>query len=145
MLKVYKEFEDALLPDKNNTSDAGWDLFAYEDRDIAPGERVEIPIGIRVVVEEGYWFTHAPRSGMAFKKNIIPSHVNVMDAYYTGDNSVLLYNRSNDFYSVKKGDKICQLLVFKVENATITEITKEELDSLSEGSRGSKGFGSSGN
>lgn len=144
MLHIYKEYEDAVIPTKNNDTDAGYDLYAYEDKLIKSGSRVEVSIGVRVVVERGYWFTHAPRSGLAFKSNIIPSHLNVMDSYYTGDNSVLLYNRSDNDYIVKKGDKICQLLVFKTEDLDINIISKEELNTLSEGNRGSDGFGSSG-
>lgn len=144
MLNIYKEYEDAIIPTKNNDTDAGYDLYAYEDKHIKPGERVEVKIGVRVIVEKGYWFTHAPRSGLAFKSNIVPSHLNVMDAYYTGDNSVLLYNRSDKEYIVTKGDKICQLLIFKTENLNINIITKNELDELSEGKRGDCGFGSSG-
>ncbi len=144
MIQVYKEFGDAMLPTKNNETDAGYDLYAYEDKIIPAGERAEVEIGVRVVLPKGYWFTHAPRSSMAFKYNVVPSHTNVMDAYYTGSNSVLLFNRGTEDYTVTRGDKICQLLIIKVEDLPISVISKDELDIITSGGRGEDGFGSSG-
>lgn len=143
-LKIYKDSNDAVIPTVNNSTDAGLDLYSIEEVVIKPNERKLVPIGLRIVCDKGWYYTFAPRSGMAFKSNIVPSHHNVMDAFYTGNCDVLMHNRSGEEYTIKKGDKFCQIILHEVPEIVIEVITKEELDVIAEGSRGDNGMGSSG-
>jgi dUTP pyrophosphatase len=143
-LFIRKHHPDAKMPTRSNPSDAGLDLYSVEEVTIEPGERKLVPVGINIVCDEGYFYSFAPRSSMAFKHNVIPSHFNVMDAFYTGDCSVLMHNRSDKKYTIQKGDKFCQIILHKVPEVEIVEIDDSKLEEIASNSRGDAGFGSSG-
>lgn len=138
-----KTSEYAKIPTKNNQTDAGYDLYSIEDIMIPAKERKVVQIGLKMMCSEGYYYTFAPRSGLAFKKNLIPSHYNVMDAYFTGDSSPLMFNRSDEDVYIKRGDRICQVLFKEVIDVEFEEVTQDFLDKVDR--RGENGFGSSGN
>ena len=141
-MKIYKEHSDALIPTKNCEFDAGWDVYAYQRAFIPSGERRIVEVGIRIIAPRGYYYTFAPRSGMAFKDNVIPSHHNVMDDGYTGECSVLMYNRGVKDYVIQKGDRFCQIVFYRVPIFEVELISKNELDEI-RSDRGEDGFGSS--
>lgn len=145
-IKFFKEDVDAVIPIKKRAQDAGIDLHSTKTVVIKAGERTLVPIGLRIILEDGYYYTFAPRSGLAFKSNIIPSHYNIMDSNYTGNCDVLMHNRSNEDYTIEKGDRFCQLMVHKVPITKLLEISKEEFDEIVDikSERGDNGFGSSG-
>lgn len=143
ILKFYKEHPDARIPERMRDGDAGMDLTSVETKTIKAGERELIEIGLRIICPYGYYYTYAPRSSMAFKYNVVPSHFNIMDSNYTGNTGVLMHNRSNKDYVVEKGDRIAQLIIQKVIPVENIEISKEEFESIIT-NRGKNGFGSSG-
>jgi dUTP pyrophosphatase len=151
-LQAFKLSPDAVLPTRNNTDDAGADIYALHDVFIPLGKTVKIETGIALNILPGEVGRLAGRSSMN-SKGIITAH-GVIDAGYSGDISVVLSNFSydKDFganpnhgpynqpgYQVKAGDKVAQLLV---EPVLIKNI--EEVDTLWTSVRSNRGFGSSG-
>lgn len=120
-------------------SDAGLDLYSTIDYVLKPFERKLIPTGIKVAIAEGYAGFVQPRSGLAINHGIsLVNTPGLIDAGYRGEIKAILINldSENDFV-IKKGDKICQLVILKVENANL--VFKEDLE---ESDRGEGGFGS---
>lgn len=135
--KVKKLSPNATLPTKSNPADAGIDIFTNESYTLQPGERHMFTTGIAVEFPEGFVALLWDRSGLGSKG--IHRLAGVIDAGYRGEWKVVLLNTTNEPFEIKKGDKIIQCLLQQFEP---TEIMEE--DSLSETSRGDKGFGSSG-
>ena len=143
VIKVIKTHDDAVLPAANNkeveTGDTGYDLTAVESRTIAPGSSDIIPVGLQLAyITPGYWFRIEPRSGLGFKHSLQP-HLGVIDNEYRGDLGVKLYNFNDVDYKVKKGDRLAQLVVYRLFKPIM-----KWADDVEETSRGDKGFGSSG-
>jgi|TARA_R100000501_G_C2617996_1_gene111481 dUTP pyrophosphatase len=143
MIKIYREHREAIFPTKAHVTDAGFDIYSIERRVLIPGQRALIQTGLRIIVPEDSYYTFAPRSSLAFKRNVIPSHHNVMDSGYRGNCAVLMYNRSSISYEIGKGDRFCQLIVYKVPYKLAEEISEDDLYGTS-GDRKDAGFGSSG-
>lgn len=142
-IKLIKTHKDAVLPAANNkepgTGDTGFDLVAVESATIQNCDSVVVPVGLTVAdITPGYWFRIEPRSGLGFKHNIQP-HLGVIDNGYRGDLGVKLYNFGKNTYTVNKGDKIAQLVVYPLLQP-VFEFTEE----ITGTARGAKGFGSSG-
>jgi dUTP pyrophosphatase len=137
-LKVKKLYADAVLPSYAHEGDAGMDIFAYEEKLIAPGERCVVGTGIAAAFPIGYVALVWDKSGLAIKKGI-KILGGVIDAGYRGEYKIGLLNTGKEPFEVKKGDKIAQVLIQKVERAAITEV-----DELDETARGEGGFGSTG-
>lgn len=138
VMRFAKTHEDAVLPRKNHSDDAGWDIFSVEDKIIASNSKEVINVGLRLAyLEPGYWIRVASRSGLSFKSGIL-AHPGVIDTGYRGDLGVLLYNHSDQPYEVKKGDRVAQIVVhFNID-------LDVEWGIIEESNRGEKGFGSSG-
>ena len=141
-VKFIKTHPDAQLPKANNseigTGDSGYDLVAVEDTSISRSGIV--PVGLTLAyIEEGFWFRIEPRSGLGFKHHLQPQ-LGVIDNGYRGDLGVKLYNFGHDPYSVKKGDRIAQFVVYPLIHPQC-----EWVDEITDSKRGDKGFGSSGN
>ena len=121
--------------------DAGADLSTAIDFTIGPGERKLIPTGISIALPDGYAAFVHPRSGLAIKYGV--SMVNTpgtIDAGYRGELQVILINHDlTQSASFKKGDRIAQLVIQKVERAEFVEVTQ-----LPGSQRASGGFGSTG-
>jgi len=127
-------------PKYAHPGDAGLDLYSTIDCVLKPFERKLIPTGIKIELPEGYAGFVQPRSGLAINNGIsLVNTPGLIDSGYRGEIKAILINLDpkNDFV-IKKGDKICQLVILKVENVNL--IFK---DNLSETSRGEGGFGSS--
>ena len=128
------------LPTRATAHSAGMDLVAAVDVTIAPRERTLVPTGLKVAVPEGYELQLRPRSGLALKHGIsLPNTPATIDADYRGELQVILINLGTDSFAVKRGDRIAQMLVQKVEPVRFREV-----DVLPESGRGSGGFGSTG-
>ena len=128
-------------PQYAHTGDAGIDLYSAVDCELKPFERKKIPTGIKVSIPEGYAGFLQPRSGMAFKSGIgMVNAPGLIDSGYRGEICAILinYDPHNTFY-IKKSDKICQMVVKKVEDVNI-KIVEE----LNKSTRGEGGFGSTG-
>ena len=129
------------LPAYARVGDAGADLHSAIDLTLAPGERAMVPTGLAIALPDGHAAFVHPRSGLAIKHGL--SMVNTpgtIDAGYRGEISVLLINHDpSESIDIKRGDRIAQLIIQKVEQAAFVEA-----DELPDSSRGSGGFGSTG-
>ena len=129
------------LPSYAKAGDAGADLATRIDFTINPGERMLVPTGISIALPNGYVALVHPRSGLAIKHGI--SMVNTpgtVDAGYRGELQVILINHDlTQPVSFKKGDRIAQLVIQKVERADIVEVSD-----LPGSDRAAGGFGSTG-
>ncbi|HET7397373.1 MAG TPA: dUTP diphosphatase [Intrasporangium sp.] len=129
------------LPAYAHAGDAGADLLARQDVTIAPGHRVLVPTGVALALPEGYaGFVH-PRSGLAARHGIgIVNAPGTVDAGYRGEVLVNLVNHDPaEPFTVRRGDRIAQLVVQRVARARFVEA-----DSLDPTSRGDTGHGSTG-
>ncbi|MEY4314195.1 MAG: dUTP diphosphatase [Actinobacteria bacterium] len=129
------------LPTYAKAGDAGADLATRIDFTIKPGERMLIPTGISIALPNGFVALVHPRSGLAIKHGI--SMVNTpgtVDAGFRGELQVILINHDlTESVSFKKGDRIAQLVIQKVERADFIEV-----EQLPGSERSSGGFGSTG-
>ena len=129
------------LPDYAQPGDAGADLRSAIDVSLAPGERAMVPTGVAIALPEGFAAFVHPRSGLAIRHGL--SMVNApgtIDAGYRGEISVLLINHDrSEPITIRRGDRIAQLVVHRVETAVFVEV-----DGLPESVRGAGGFGSTG-
>ena len=143
MLEIKIKLLDKTLPMPYyaHETDAGMDLYSSIDCLIKPYERKLVPTGIKISIPEGYAGFIQPRSGLAIKKGIgIINSPGLIDPGYRGEICIILINfdKANDFI-INKGDKICQLVIQKVEKALLVET-----DNLDDTERGENGFGSTG-
>ena len=131
--------ESVPLPSYAKAGDAGADLATRIDFTIKPGERMLVPTGISIALPNGYVALVHPRSGLAIKHGI--SMVNTpgtVDAGYRGELQVILINHDlTQPVSFKKGDRIAQLVIQKVERAQFVEV-----ENLPGSERSADGFGS---
>ena len=129
------------IPSYAKAGDAGADLATRIDFTIQPGERMLVPTGISIALPNGYVALVHPRSGLAIKHGI--SMVNTpgtVDAGYRGELQVILINHDlTQPVSFKKGDRIAQLVIQKVEHAQFVEV-----ENLPGSERSADGFGSTG-
>lgn len=129
------------LPAYANGGDAGADLTTTVDFTLAPGERQLVPTGIAIALPDGYVALVHPRSGLAIKHGItLVNAPGTVDAGYRGEIQCILINHdTHESLSFKKGDRIAQLVIQKVERALFVEVSK-----LPGSGRGVAGFGSTG-
>ena len=107
---------------------------------LAPGERVLIPAGISIAVPPGYEAQVRPRSGLALRHGIVlPNAPGTIDSDYRGELKVILCNLGGEAFTVRRGDRIAQLVI-----APVVSAEWEERLSLEETQRADGGFGHSG-
>jgi len=132
--------KDAKLPTYATFGDAGADLYSTEEIIIEAQDHVMVGTGISMAIPQGFVGLVHPRSGLAAKNGItVLNAPGTIDAGYRGEIKVILVNHTNIAYMVKKGDKIAQLIIQKVEHAFFEPV--QELDTTN---RGAGGFGSTG-
>ncbi|MER5622552.1 dUTP diphosphatase [Streptosporangium sp. NPDC002544] len=134
---------DADLPPPSyaHPGDAGADLHAAEDVELLPGERAVVGTGLAIALPDGYAAFVHPRSGLAAKYGVtLVNAPGTVDAGYRGEIRVTLLNTdTKDTVRLRRGDRIAQLVIQKVERAAFLEV-----DRLSGSARGADGFGSTG-
>ena len=133
---------DLPLPSYAHLGDAGADLHAREDAVLrAGGGRALVPTGIAIAIPLGWAGFVLPRSGLAFKHGVTCLNTpGLIDAGYRDELKCLLVNTDpTSDYEVKRGDRIAQLVLQRVEAATFVET-----DDLGASPRGTGGFGSTG-
>lgn len=133
---------DLPLPAQQHDHDAGFDLHAREDVELAPGGgRAIVPTGLAVAIPVGCAGFVLPRSGLALKHGITCLNTpGLIDPQYRGELKVLLVNTDPaEAYTVHRGDRIAQLVVQRVE-----QVQWREVDALDETTRDAYGFGSTG-
>ena|SRR5699024_1903652 len=143
-INIKKLHPDAIIPTRSYPTDSGLDLYALEDTTIPDGETVLVRTGISVDIPPGYEAQVRPRSGLTLKGDI-KVNLGTVDASYRGDVGIITtctFPVNSVFrgtaYTVRKGDKIAQLVIQRVELPDINIV--EEFESESE--RGENGFGS---
>ena len=129
------------LPAYAHPGDAGADLSAAEDVELGPGERALVRTGIAIALPAGYAAFVHPRSGLAARHGVtIVNAPGTVDAGYRGEIKVTMLNTDRErAVSFKRGDRIAQLVIQRVERAVFHEVAV-----LPESSRGEGGFGSTG-
>ncbi|OGX19803.1 MAG: deoxyuridine 5'-triphosphate nucleotidohydrolase [Omnitrophica WOR_2 bacterium RBG_13_44_8] len=141
ILKVKKL--DPSIPDPvyARVGDAGIDLYSRVDLILPPLSRALVPTGISASIPHGYAGFLQPRSGLAAKFGIgLVNSPGLIDSGYRGEICAVLINTDREEnYEIKKGDRICQLVIKKVEHVDIKIV-----DELDDTERGSGGFGSTG-
>ncbi|MEK7581971.1 MAG: dUTP diphosphatase [Patescibacteria group bacterium] len=138
VLKVKKLKSDAKLPSYGHPGDAGMDIYSCEEKTLLPQEQTLISTGISIEIPDGYVGLVWDKSGLSTRHGL-KTVAGVIDAGYRGEVSIAMANVGSVSYTFKKGEKIAQMLIQKVER---TEF--EEVKELSETSRGTGGFGSTG-
>jgi dUTP pyrophosphatase len=139
-LPITRLREDATLPQRAYSGDAGLDLASCELVELGPGERAIVGTGLAVAIPEGYAGFVQPRSGLAAKHGIsVVNSPGLVDSGYRGELRVVLLNTDRETpFVVEPGMRIAQLVVLPVP-----ELELVELDELPESERGVRGFGSS--
>lgn len=130
------------LPTYETDGSSGLDVRAAVTADlvIAPGERALIPTGFAVAIPGGYEIQVRPRSGLAVKQGLtLPNSPGTIDSDYRGEVKIAMINLGHEPVTVKRGDRIAQIVVAPVIRAILTVVS--ELDDTG---RGSGGFGHTG-
>lgn len=137
-LIVKKLHPEAKLPSFAQAGDVGMDLYSVEDLVLKPGQRASCHTGIAIKIPDGYAGLIWDKSGPSHKFGI-KNLGGVFDNNYTGEYLIGLVNLGQENYEIKKGQKIAQLLIQKIESPEILEGEIEENTP-----RQDKGFGSTG-
>jgi dUTP pyrophosphatase len=139
-LPIQRLRDDAVVPARAYSGDAGLDLAACERVELAPGERGTVGTGLAVAIPEGYAGYVQPRSGLAAKHGItIVNTPGLVDSGYRGELKVILLNTdATDSFVIEPGMRIAQLVVLEVPS-----VDPVEVDELPGSERGVRGFGSS--
>ena len=107
---------------------------------IEPKTSYLVPTGISVAFSQEYEIQIRPRSGLAVKKNIsVLNTPGTIDSDYRGEIKVILFNHSNENFTINNGDRIAQMVL-----TPIIKMELEETDNLPDSIRGESGFGSTG-
>lgn len=137
ILPVRRLAAEARLPTRAHSDDAGLDLYSIKTIDFRPGQGGLVPTGVAVAVPEGHVGLIADRSSLA--KKGLKTAGGVIDAGYRGEVGVLLWNISKETFTLRKGDRVAQLLIIPIAVPKVVEA-----DKLDETKRGEGGFGSTG-
>ncbi len=130
------------LPQPATADSAGMDLLAAVADAVVlpPGGRALIPTGIALALPSGHEAQVRPRSGLALKHGVtVLNSPGTIDADYRGEVGVILINHGDGPFTVRRGERIAQLVI-----AVLAEAALVEVDSLPESVRGAGGFGSTG-
>jgi dUTP pyrophosphatase len=140
MVKIKLLNSNGKIPEKATEHAAGFDLFSAEDITIESGKYKLISTAFSMEMENGFEAQVRPRSGLAIKHGItVLNAPGTIDSDYRGEVKVALINHSQTNFKIEKGMRIAQMIFSKIENITFIE-TEE----LSDTSRGTGGFGSTG-
>jgi dUTP pyrophosphatase len=144
-IQIYKIDKQATLPTRNYSTDAGLDIYASENVFIPFNETVVISTGVAVRIPEGFIGKIEDRSSMSIKG--LRTGGGCIDFGYTGEVGIVMHNLNNSShlnniqngYWVSIGDKVAQLVIYKIETPE-----PREVNFLWDAARGVKGYGSSG-
>jgi len=139
---VLSHGEGLPLPAYQTVGSAGCDLRAAttEDLSLAPGQSALVPCGFKMALPRGYEAQVRPRSGLAIRHGItVLNAPGTIDSDYRGEVKVALINHGPHDFTISRGDRIAQLVVAPVEQATWRRVAN-----LGATARGEGGFGSTG-
>ncbi len=126
------------MPKYAHPGDVGMDVYSLEDYELQPMERKIFPVGFAMEFPEGFAAIVKDKGGPPMKYGL-HTMGGVFDAGYRGEYNVNLINLGNENHKISKGDKLAQIIIYPVEVAEL-----EEVDDLSDSSRGDGRFGSTG-
>ena len=140
-LQIKRLDPDLPIPRYAHEGDAGLDLLSAVDVELKPGERTRVPTGIAIALPEGCAGFVLARSGRALREGLaLPNAPGLIDSGYRGEIQVVVVNLDpSDPIYIRRGEKIAQLVIQRVEGADI-----EVVDELPGSQRGEEGFGSTG-
>jgi dUTP pyrophosphatase len=132
------------LPAYETAHAAGMDLRAAVPEDepltLRPGDRHAVPTGLAMAIPPGFEGQVRPRSGLALRHGVTClNSPGTVDADYRGEVKVILINHGPENFVVRRGERIAQLLI-----SPVVQATWDETDALDETARGAGGFGSTG-
>ncbi len=130
------------LPAYATEGSAGLDLRAAVEEPlvIEPGDRVLVPTGLRVAIPPGYEGQVRARSGIALRHGIgLPNAPGTIDSDYRGELKVLLTNWGREPFTIRRGDRVAQLVIAPVARAEVVAV-----EALDETARRDGGFGHTG-
>jgi dUTP pyrophosphatase len=132
------------LPAYQSAHAAGLDLLAAVPQDtpllLAPGKHAMVPTGLVIALPKGFEAQVRPRSGLAATHGVtVLNSPGTIDADYRGEVSVILINHGAEPFTIRRGERIAQMVIAPVVQARLNPV-----DSLPDTSRGSGGFGSTG-
>ena len=139
ILKIVKVDNEAIVPSKNNYSDAGLDLTIIRESKRLNSDTVLYDTGIKIEVDEGYYTEIIPRSSISKFGYILANNVGIIDNHYRGNLMIALTKIADDAPDIVFPFKCCQLIVRKQIFSDLYEITD---DNLSSTIRNDGGFGS---
>lgn len=134
-IKLFKD--TTILPKKSHLPDSGLDIFMPQDLTLEMLETKTIGLEIAVSIPEGHAGMLVPRSSIAQKGLIIQT--SIIDPDYIGEIHLIITNCSKETQELKRGDRVCSLVVYSVLNPYL-----EQVNELHSTSRGTKGLGSTG-
>ncbi|ABF87351.1 dUTP diphosphatase [Myxococcus xanthus DK 1622] len=140
--RVRTHAEPLPLPRYETAQAAGLDLRADIDgeRVLGPLDRLAVPTGLALALPAGYEGQVRPRSGLALRHGVtLLNSPGTVDADYRGEVQVILINLSHEPFTLRRGDRVAQLVV-----AAVPPVSLLEVEFLEETSRGGNGFGSTG-
>jgi dUTP pyrophosphatase len=139
-VEVVRQDPELALPAYAREGDAGLDLLAAAPVTLAPGARQLVPTGLRVAIPEGFAGLVLPRSGLALRTGVtVLNAPGLIDSGYRGEVGVLLVNHGSEPVTVRRGERIAQLVIQPVARAMLVEVR-----GLEASQRGAGGFGSTG-
>ena len=132
---------DLPMPRYAHPGDAGADLYARQDVRLLPGQRALVPTGVAIALPAGFAAFVHPRSGLAATHGVtVVNAPGTIDAGYRGEILVNLLNTdAGETFTIARGDRIAQLVVQRVSEASFVEV-----ESLPGTQRGDTGHGASG-
>ena len=141
-IQIKKLSNDVLIPKYETPGSSGMDIAAYIEQEVTinPGDKALIPTGFSLSIPQGFEVQIRPRSGLAAKQSItVLNTPGTIDADYRGEIKVILINLGKEKFSVKKGERIAQMVV-----CPVVRVQLEEVQELPITNRGASGFGSTG-
>lgn len=141
-VKRLENAKDLPIPKFMTKGSCGMDLYANVEEPIIlnPLDIKLIPTGIAISIPEGYEAQIRPRSGLAYKNGIaLVNSPGTIDSDYRGEICAIMINLGKEPFEVKRGDRIAQMVINKVEIPSIVEV-----ENLDDTERGEDGFGSTG-
>lgn len=139
-IEVLITCDPELMPTIGNPGDAGYDLRSAINAELAPGERLLVPTGVKIALPNGYVGLVHPRSGLAVKSGItVLNAPGTIDSGYRGEIMIPLINHSDESFVISRLDRIAQIIFQKFEEVKFVPVAE-----LPGSLRGTQGFGSTG-
>jgi dUTP pyrophosphatase len=140
-IKCIRKDSDAVLPTKAHDSDIGWDLVAIREHKVINEDIIMYDTGIVAIPPKGYYLEILPRSSISKTGWMLANSVGTIDPDYRGNLYIVLMRVVKSMPKIELPFCKCQLVLRKIEKASLVEVTEEEIDVTE---RGSGGFGSTG-